>query len=82
MAAAVKLRTIHGVYCYLDIKSVIYLIDMGAYVRIVTSLGVGVEKHLDTAVDIDDLAQMIWGNGNSLPKRPSKRTLAEGTVIQ
>jgi len=42
---------------------------------------VGHSMEVDVRGDIDDLAELIWGNRQELPKRPSRRGEPEGTTI-
>lgn len=77
MAKAVKLRTPDGVDVYVQTDSVACMFAINAGVRFY----VGHSMEVDVVGDIDDLAELIWGDRDNMPKRPSRRNLREGTVV-
>jgi len=77
MGKAIKLTSTEGVPVYVGIEDVACMFEIHAGVR----MYVGHNMEVDVRGDIDDLAEMIWGNRQELPKRPSRRNEPEGTVL-
>jgi hypothetical protein len=74
---AIKLESLYGGYYYVGSGSVAYMLDKDSYTEIVLTTG----AKLNTATDIDDLAEVIWGNRVALPTRQSKKHFPAGTIL-
>ena len=75
--AGVKLTTAEGFGVYFDIDQIACIFQGRYSVRVYVG---GAE--IDVRGDIDDLAELIWGDRKDMPERPSRRGLPEGTTVE
>ena len=77
MAKAIKVETSNGKSAYIMLEAIDFIMEEDA------GLGVAIGgRHISIiGADLDDLAELAWGEGKDVPKRRSRRNLPKGTMV-